>query len=339
MLGFGPISSAPLSSLPDNISRLTSDIVQEVVTLFVNEDRLRTSPDELHHFTSLETACKIIEGDDVRMSHAEYSNDQMEMEEAKKIILDRLRALSPTDPLFPKVLAEYEHRSENLDAFIFCMSRGKPTDEGLPQDILSQWRAYGQDGRGICLTLNRSDLQRLIRNTPTLRLNPAIYDRKIQVDFIDAILNRVLTAHHAGAPNAHEAAVAALVFATPLMKAPGFSEEDEWRLIFMPPKGINPQLKFHPRRDFLAPYITLKQIWETLRPAMLEVATLADMLPPEQLREVPHVPPLIPITQIMVGPSGHQSLNERAMAKLIAQTPHRAAIAISTSKIPYRSLA
>ena len=55
-----------------------------------------------------------------------------------------------------------------------------------------------------------------------------------------------------------DAAVAALVFVTPLMKVEGFDEEREWRLIFAPPP-INPQpdYEFHPRRDFLAPFVTL----------------------------------------------------------------------------------
>jgi hypothetical protein len=99
-----------------------------------------------------------------------------------------------------------------------------------PQDNLSQWRAYGQDGRGICLTLDANHLTRLVPNTPGLRINPTIYNRKTQRMFIDAILNKGFAAHQRGAPNADEAAVAALVFATPLMKAPGFAEEKEWRL-------------------------------------------------------------------------------------------------------------
>jgi hypothetical protein len=67
--------------------------------------------------------------------------------------------------------------------------------------------------------------------------------------FVSAILDGALAAHQAGAANAPEAAISALVFATPLMKAPGFAEEEEWRLIFMPPgMEIMPELGFHPRR-------------------------------------------------------------------------------------------
>jgi hypothetical protein len=239
---------------------------------------------------------------------------------------------------FGQVLDEYQSAAPNLDAFIFCMSTGLTSSAPPPQDMLSQWRAYGQDGRGICLTFDGSDLSRLVANTPGLRLNPVIYNRTTQKRFVDEILDRALAAH-SDVPNAREAAVAALVYATPLMKAPGFTEENEWRLIFMPPAGVTPELKFHPRRDFLAPFITLNHIWRVLQPQMLAVRELDEMLGPVDFRPATHVPPLIPITKIMVGPSGHQSLNKRSAEKLIAQIPHRAGVQILRSTIPYRSLA
>lgn len=189
------------------------------------------------------------------------------------------------------------------------------------------------------MTLDGGHLARLVHNTPNLRINPVIYKRSTQVGFVNAILDRALAAHRSGAANAREAAVAALVFATPLMKAPGFAEEREWRLIFMPPgMGITPQLSFHPRRDFLAPYVKLKHIWDDLRPAMLAVPDLEATLGPSGSRPVAHVPPLVNISTVMIGPSGHQTLNERSIGKLLIQTK-RPTVTILKSQIPYRSLA
>jgi hypothetical protein len=89
------------------------------------------------------------------------------------------------------------------------------------------------------------------------------------------------------------------------MKAPGFAEEKEWRLIFMPPGKPSAELCFYPRRDFLAPFIKLSHIWNILRPEMLQNPDLNATLPPEQSRPSAQVPPLVSIT--MIGPSGHQS--------------------------------
>ena len=139
---------------------LTSDILEQVVTQLVGEGILQKLPSQLYHFTSLETAYRIIQEDNIRLSHAEYSNDQTEMEEAKKIILSELNKRS-SNSFFGHVLSEYEMLAPTLNAYVCCMSTGNPACNP-PQDILSQWRAYGQDGRGACLTLDATKLARLV---------------------------------------------------------------------------------------------------------------------------------------------------------------------------------
>jgi hypothetical protein len=334
MLGFGALGEFAIGEIGNDTLALTSDMLQQVVTELVDVERLLPAlPPRLHHFTSLETAYRILDKDNIRLSHAEYSNDQTEMAQAKDIILSELqkRAVSP---FFGQALIEYEKRAPSLDAYVFCMAMDK-LGEGPPQDILSQWRAYGQDGRGASLTLDANHLARLVSNVPGLRINPVIYQRATQIRFVSKILDRGLVASQSSDPHALEATIAALVFATPLMKAPGFEEEREWRLIFMPPQlDPQPQLGFHPRRDFLAPYIDLSYLWNNLLPQMITIgalrATLKNPMPMT-------LPPLILIREIMIGPSGHQDLNQRAFAKLLPQV-NRAAVAIRRSEIPYRSL-
>ncbi len=152
MLGFGALGEFALGEVGGARAALTSDILQEVVTHLINEKLLPELPPQLHHFTSLETAHQIIKHDNIHLSHSEYSNDQTEMGQAKDIIRAELKSRS-SNTFFQQVLSEYEKVAPNLDAYIFCMSTGSPT-RVPPQDILSQWRAYGQDGRGASLTLD-----------------------------------------------------------------------------------------------------------------------------------------------------------------------------------------
>lgn len=119
------------------------------------------------------------------------------------------------------------------------------------------------------------------------------------------------------------------------MKAVGFEEEREWRLIFMPPQvSPTPEFGFQTRRDFLAPFIDLTSLWHNLQPLMVGIdalrATLATYLPTVS-------PPLVSITDLTIGPSGHQMLNVRAFAKLLIQA-NRSTVKIVRSAIPYRSL-
>ncbi len=322
MLGHGALGEFALGEIGNESLILTSNILQEVVTQLVQEGLIPTLPPELHHFTSLETAYKIVDGDNIRLSHAEYSNDQTEMAQAKDIIRSEL-AGQLANPFFAQVLPGYEALSPTLDAYIFCMCTGN-SGNAKPQDILSQWRAYGQDGRGACLTLDSGDLGRRVSNTPGLRINPIIYQRPLQTKFVREILVRGLAAYKGGSTNARDATVAALVFATPLMKAPGFEEEREWRLIFMPPQqGPIPQFEFQARRDFLAPFVNLTHVWNDLRPDMVNIPALRATLPNAFIaypqRNIHWYSIYSSILHMIRSIRAHQDLNVRSLNKIRPQ--------------------
>lgn len=84
---------------------------------------------------------------------------------------------------------DYKTLAPNLDAYIFCMSTGNKM--APEQAILSQWRAYGQDGRGVCLTLEMAALKRLEDNTPGLRIAAVVYEEAKQVTIVKDILARI----------------------------------------------------------------------------------------------------------------------------------------------------
>lgn len=86
MLGHGALGAHPLGGFGADTLALTSDILKDVLTRRTEDDTLRQPPARLHHYTSLDTAQRIIEGDNVRVSHAEYSNDQQEMEQEKSSV-------------------------------------------------------------------------------------------------------------------------------------------------------------------------------------------------------------------------------------------------------------
>lgn len=307
------------------------EIVRAAVERYLAEDihRLR----ELNHYTSLEVINKILDNDDVRMSHAEYSNDQAELKYAIRLIFSRIGGM-PSHRYADLIRDEYKNKSDDLDAYVFCMSQGNSIKLSQ-QDVLSQWRAYGADGRGGCLTISPPELMKLAQNLVGLQLNPVIYEPSLQVTIIDSILNQGESNYRAGINNAIEATASALIALTPIMKTIGFEEEREWRLIFIPPPDIKVYFSFHPRRDFLAPYVNLKDLCTTYRQKLID----SDEYSEEQRgrEDISKFNPLIPAIELMVGPSGHQDLNRRALAKIISQNGR--GIRLTQSAIPYRSLA
>ena len=109
-------------------------------------------PAILYHYSSLETIRKKMEHDNVRLSHAEYSNDRHELFDEIELIRATLvnqaqSSHSGLSQFCKQVDSAFNARLLDFDAYIFCMCAGI-TGVPTPQDMLSQWRAYAQDGRG-----------------------------------------------------------------------------------------------------------------------------------------------------------------------------------------------
>lgn len=94
-----------------------------------------------YHYCSLDTLHKIIEGKTIRLSNIDRMNDSNEGKDIEKFAKDIIDDISES-------LKELYH---NQRIYISCFSKGR--------DILSQWRAYGDDGRGVAIGFNLSELQ------------------------------------------------------------------------------------------------------------------------------------------------------------------------------------
>lgn len=290
-------------------------------------------PKALYHYTSLEIIQKILEFDNVRLSHAEYSNDRRELHEAINLIRATLASAAPSSAptlshFYRHVDSVFNSRVTDFDVYIFCMCEGL-SGAAHPQDMLSQWRAYAQDGRGGAITLDKKGLDNVVGKLRGLRVNPVFYDASLKATFVNAILAEGFRRHGTPGSPAIDETVRALLYCAPLMKHEGFSEEREWRLIYVSPANVAlPRIHFHPRRDFLAPYLDLNDFWATHPPS-------SALDPP------PNIPgsvgkPLVLSRGVMVGPSGHQDLNVRTMTKVVSQFAPGAIV--EASQIPYRSL-
>jgi hypothetical protein len=150
--------------LDAKVLQSTSELLETVVTSLSKS--FPPFPQKLYHYAPLETLQKIFEFDDLRLSHAEYSNDQRELVQANAVIDVRLSGYAGTPVFRHQVEQAFAAQAADLDAYIFCMSTGS-------QDKLSHWRAYAQDGRGGAITLDPWGLVELVHAIPGLRLELA----------------------------------------------------------------------------------------------------------------------------------------------------------------------
>lgn len=315
-----------------------TNIVKKVLADIGQRHPLPRPPAKLFHYSSLEVLQNIVGSRSVRLSHAEYSNDHRELKEATDLInkerMDLANNSGQYNVFFDEVGQELDTRIKDLDVYVFCMCEG---DNNGPAsaDLLSQWRAYARDGRGGALVLEKAGVDRITNHFPGLRSDYVIYDQNIQRLLVRGILELGYSnfRHHYNDPSVREATVEALVHCIPLMKHGGFREEREWRLIYTPIyPGTRPTIQFHPRRDFLAPFVDLLDLWKNVRPSLVTDS----WRPP-----FPNIPPppdddIVPIKGVVVGPSLHQALNVRTMGLVAARWQPQ--LPIDASTIPYRSI-
>ena len=140
-------------------------------------------PKLLHHYTSVGSAISIIDQGDLRLCHSQYLNDESEVTGAVELVRSRLdlmkgnsRLLARQAGFYSDVESGFNKNIGSYEVFVFCTSEGSP-GKRIEQDILSAWRAYGQNGRGVCLSFDMQDFMSPTHNsTSPVRLSDVIYN-------------------------------------------------------------------------------------------------------------------------------------------------------------------
>lgn len=120
---------------------------------------------QVYHYCSLETFRLIVENKVLFMSGYHYMNDSSEekyfldvFEEEMKNLYDGLsdeeKANIESDDYMKKYMTRLSELYANV-CFICCFSNIR--------DDLNQWRAYGDDGKGICIGFDKSFFEGLVK--------------------------------------------------------------------------------------------------------------------------------------------------------------------------------
>jgi hypothetical protein len=198
-------------------------------------------PEHLFHYTTLSGGYGILSSDTLWMSKVSYLNDTSELEIGIvkfRRLLDELLAGRPPDDertLLEEVRSGLESfGSSNICVASFC-------EHG---DLLSQWRWYGEGGRGLSIGVSSRVLRGLARGA--INLWKCIYDDAAHHELLTAIAQRLLSAYRAererrgGPPDAagrHELLerfYPSFLQVAPIIKNPNFAEEREWRVVSLP---------------------------------------------------------------------------------------------------------
>jgi hypothetical protein len=229
-----------------------------------------TLPDVLYHYCGVVGLKGIIEGSAIWLSDVRYCNDYMEhnwLKEKYDCEIDCLRYQQPSS-FHDALAAEAANYGEHL-AFVACFS--------TESDVLSQWRAYADDGAGFAIgfnpryfDLNLSPPRYGKDQTITHGLFPVCYDEDEQNAIIKKIIDHYREKSQQASTDVKQIAADCyfnLQMVSITCKNPAFAEEKEWRIVYRPMiwrraagleiLGGNDDISFRTSRSNLVPFFRM----------------------------------------------------------------------------------
>lgn len=220
--------------------------------------------DHLHHYCSSNTFLSILKSREVWLTALALSNDGLEGVWSLQKYLDLFKPEERARRLGAKY--DIERALVARVALGMCFSERR--------DLLSQWRGYADNGRGICITFRIEALHETIgangARLPRLKLSkvdygpiasrglpkllydtfrPGIENFSIDENGYGTLSRGFTTGQHE-----QETTAIAALFEN---KNPAFSEEEEWRLFVVEVPNKLPHVDYRESRGLLSPYIRL----------------------------------------------------------------------------------
>lgn len=291
-------------------------------------------PNIIYHYTSLNGLIGIIESQSLFASNLYYLNDRKEYQHGIEIILDTIKDLKNEKSNSP-VLSEVEKNIELIkqsERYVTCFS-----SDG---DLLSQWRAYGNNGGGISIGFNRENIEDGFFSQ-FIHSNMILYDEADQKYSIRKQIELILTYFEEKMDffdwgNFDSDFLIAKVIidflekTISIYKHPSFQDEKEYRLEYELDGYINKQdaeeLNFRTSNNLIVPYIRLTSKYNEFLKSKEEK---------NELNEPIFLIKKLPIAKIILGPSIEFTALKNAVNLLLTKNGYEN-IPIVESEVPYR---
>ncbi|MEE9205724.1 MAG: DUF2971 domain-containing protein [Acidimicrobiia bacterium] len=232
-------------------------------------DRLQgDTPDLLYHYTNVTGLIGICSSRSLWATNLRFVNDAKELTHAWKLMRDVLaeaRAQAKV-PAQLELIDEIERRTSAQWAGYPDFYSASFSVNG---DLLSQWRGYGSSGGRYAIGFDAAGLVRPPSPYPQPErfFNRVIYDEATQLRFLrdaaDAMLALFATVDPIGSDLTESrarvfSAIGELVGFAFSFKDPAWSEEQEWRAVYVVPDGELEGVRFRPSGGVAVPYVSLE---------------------------------------------------------------------------------
>jgi hypothetical protein len=301
-----------------------AELSYELFAPLIDHVRRRVeSGSSVFHYTTIDGLVGIIENDALQASNIFFMNDSSEVHHGLELIASRIeevfpaeRSRTPSETIIVTMFERFAAAAETVaDAYVSCFCR--------KDDLLSQWRAYGNNE--TCYSIKFSARSLFRQSIPTSFFAPVQYLAHQKIERVDRLIegaHKTLSQFSIEDLEIDEETIRELLehFSYPylltalFMKHEAFKEECEWRLVYFPwmtESGERAEVEIKARSGIAVPYVNLR-VQESEE---------------KELR--------LPISQIRVGPSSDANLAIRGLTRLLEKYG-RSNIAVIASQTPLR---
>jgi hypothetical protein len=235
---------------PQELNQRVSPLYESLVNLATLTDKER--PLYLAHYTSLEVLEKIIQSNELWFSNPLFMNDHSEMKGGLFESINVLREIEKDNDVikaiggvesFAVVSSAFIRAFQNFDAnlsldvYIFCLSEYDNVNK--PDGLLSMWRGYGANGQGAAIVFNTQFIS-VVPGSPLLIVKVNYANNNKRKEWVESTFRKCLS--ELNDLNANKELLEFVgfhMFQLALLyslssKHPGFEEEQEWRVIYLP---------------------------------------------------------------------------------------------------------
>ena len=264
-------------------------------------------PDNIFHFTTQAGILGIIQSREMWATQVHFLNDKHEIFLTFKLLEKQLKRRIGTaqTPALRSLLVDIRSNLKRIDQSHICIASF--CEQG---DLLSQWRGYGNQGKGYAIGFNLSTLRQIAKQQHFV-LWPCVYNVSVQFELVEYLIESWLQEFSDGKAS-HEKMRKIIDISTgqlaPILKDESFSEEKEWRLVSSVLTSKSPGFAFREGQYSLIPYYKFS---------------------------ITNKAGKIGIKSIVVGPSPHHELARNSLTTFL-HTQKLSRVEIKSSKIPFR---
>ena len=269
---------------------LASELDKQLDLLFREFREPEDPPEHVFHYTTADGLIGITQSHALRASHSRFLNDASEPAHAQSVLkhsIDMVKQTCSTGSLIEQLLASFWNwalfaldslsvtapkalgtpipSSQAPELYVFCLSE--------EPDLLSQWRAYSEQGSGYAVGFSSKGLKNLLEPSEGQYLVKVVYDQDAQLKQAQRELGRVIKLicdfekRVAPTDDDHREWIAKRLFQCLLyevirlqakFKSAAYHEEKEWRILqFVHPASRRIQIEFRSTRGRIVPYLEL----------------------------------------------------------------------------------